>query len=107
MPVDAKERLWRGVCLRQTLLRLETVFDTCEVGTSRPLGVPLTQFTPLCRARFSKVVAFAKLRAALAWELVLVQVQAPSTVVHRPDSCCVIGSGADCAICASFAKRRK
>ena len=54
-----------------------------------------------------QVVAFAKLWAALAWELVLVQVLAPCTVVHRPDSCCVIGSGADCAICASFVKRRK
>ena len=54
MPVDAKERLWTGVCLRQTLLRLETVFDTSEVITSRLLAVPLTQLTPLCRARLSR-----------------------------------------------------
>ena len=28
--------------------------DTCEVGTSRLLAVPLTQFTPLCRAQLSR-----------------------------------------------------
>ena len=128
MPVYAKERLWTGVCLRQTLLRLEPVFDTCEVGTSRLLAVPLTQFTPLCRARLSRCLLLRS--CGLLWpgswrseddptrsDLVVssmlhyehnVQVWAPSAVVHRPNSCCVHWKRRrECAACTHFVMRRK
>ena len=43
MPDDAQERLWKSLqsCLRQTLLRLLTVLDTSELGTSKLLTVPM------------------------------------------------------------------
>jgi len=106
MPEDAKERLRKSLqsCLRQTFLRLVTVLDTSEVGTSRLLTVPLTHLHTLVPGSSVQGLACGEQWAALAKSVrvrevtqrrrdVIVsgvlhyepnlRVQALSTVVHR------------------------
>ena len=68
MPDDAKERLRKSLqsCLRQTLLRLVTVLDTSEVGTSRLLTVPLTHLHTLVPGSSVQGLACGEQWAALA-----------------------------------------
>ena len=107
MPDDAKERLRKSLqsCLRQTLLRLVTVLDTSEVGTSRLLAVPLGHLHTFVPGTNVEGLACADQWAALSRrvgartrtppqrDLVLpkvwqyepnLRVQALPTVVHRP-----------------------
>ena len=107
MPDDAKERLRKSLqsCLRQTLLRLVTVLDTSEVGTSRLLTVPLNHLHTLVLVSSVQGLACGEQWAALAksvrarevtqrrHDVVLsgvlhyepnLRVQGLPTVVHRP-----------------------
>jgi len=104
MPDDAKKRLRKSLQsrLRQTLLRLVTVLDTSEVGTSRLLAVPLSHFHTLvpgskvealaCAEQWTtllealddrKEVASRRQSGILQYEPNL-RLQTLSTVVHRP-----------------------
>ena len=107
MQDDAKERLRKSLqsCLRQTLLRLVTVLDTSEAGTSRLLAVPLGHLRSLVPGSNVEGLACSEQWTALATRVgtqkgtahrrdVIVsgtlhyepnlRVQALSTVVHRP-----------------------
>ena len=72
MPDDAKERLRKSLqsSLRQTLLRLVTVLDISEVGTSKLLSVPVRHLHTLvprleCRRRLTCAEQWASLAEAL------------------------------------------
>ena len=107
MPDDAKGRLRKSLqsCLRQTLLRLVTVLDTSEVGTSRLLAVPLghlhtfvpgsnveglacaEQWTMLAEALGRRKMTQPRRKVVVSGILQYepnLRLQALSTVVHRP-----------------------
>ena len=68
LPDDAKERLRKSLqsCLRQTLLRLVSVLDLSEVGTSQLLAVPLAHLHTLVPGADVEGLACAEQWAMLA-----------------------------------------